>query len=159
MMRRLNRDQAQLFYSFSLEKIVPEDHLVRRIAAVLDLRGVHEMSSLRTIPPLVGHQPLPKARAKARITQNRDATLRPRLLFLSLLCLIPIANRPNLAYGYLIVGSGPTPGAGGREMIALPPKEQGVPSWPRFSSPAQRPISERSPAFERMWTVYTHCGR
>ena len=27
MMGRLNHDQAQLFYSFSLEKIVPEDHL------------------------------------------------------------------------------------------------------------------------------------
>src|SRR4029078_3514612 len=41
MMGRLNHDQAQLFYSFSLEKIVPEDHLVRTIAAVLDLRWVH----------------------------------------------------------------------------------------------------------------------
>ena len=42
MMGRLNHDQAQLFYSFSLEKIVPEDHLVRRIAAVHDLRWVHD---------------------------------------------------------------------------------------------------------------------
>jgi transposase len=42
MMGRLNHDQAQLFYSFSLEKIVPEDHLVRKIAAVLDLRWVHD---------------------------------------------------------------------------------------------------------------------
>jgi transposase len=42
MMGRLNHDQAQLFYSFSLERIVPEDDLVRKIAAVLDLRWVHD---------------------------------------------------------------------------------------------------------------------
>ena len=39
MMGRLNRDQGQLFYSFNLEEAVPGDHLVREIAAVLDLRG------------------------------------------------------------------------------------------------------------------------
>ena len=37
MMGRLNHDQGQLFYSFSLEEAVPDDHLVREIAAVLDL--------------------------------------------------------------------------------------------------------------------------
>ena len=36
-MGRLNHDQGQLFYSFSLEEGVPDDHLVREIAAVLDL--------------------------------------------------------------------------------------------------------------------------
>jgi len=41
MMGRLNRDQGQLFYSFSLEEAVPDDHLVRAIAAVLDLSWVH----------------------------------------------------------------------------------------------------------------------
>jgi hypothetical protein len=34
-------DQRQLFYSFSLEEAVPDDHLVRKIAAVLDLSWVH----------------------------------------------------------------------------------------------------------------------
>ena len=34
MMGRLNHDQGQLFYSFSLEEAVPDDHLVREIAAV-----------------------------------------------------------------------------------------------------------------------------
>ena len=34
MMGRLNREQAQFFYSFSLEEIVPDDHLVRKIATV-----------------------------------------------------------------------------------------------------------------------------
>jgi transposase len=40
MMGRLNHDQRQLFYSFNLEEAVPEDHLVRKIAAVLDLSWV-----------------------------------------------------------------------------------------------------------------------
>jgi hypothetical protein len=34
MMGRLNRDQKQLFYSFRLRDVVPDDHLVRAIAAV-----------------------------------------------------------------------------------------------------------------------------
>lgn len=41
MMGRLNHDQGQLFYSFCLEDAVPDDHLVRAIAAVLDLTWVH----------------------------------------------------------------------------------------------------------------------
>src|SRR5712675_858502 len=40
MMGRLNHDQGQLFYSFCLEEVVPDDHLVRKIAAVLDLSWV-----------------------------------------------------------------------------------------------------------------------
>jgi transposase len=40
MMGRLNHDQAQLFYSFCLEEFVPDDHLIREIAAVLDLSWV-----------------------------------------------------------------------------------------------------------------------
>src|ERR1700752_2488029 len=41
MMGRLNRNQGQLFYSFSLDDAVPDDHPVREIAAVLDLSWVH----------------------------------------------------------------------------------------------------------------------
>src|SRR5215475_8116362 len=41
MMGRLKREQEQLFYSFCLEEVVPDDHLVREIAAVLDLSWVH----------------------------------------------------------------------------------------------------------------------
>src|SRR5205823_6876624 len=41
MMGRLNHDQGQLFYSFHLDEAVPDDHLVREIAAVLDLSWVH----------------------------------------------------------------------------------------------------------------------
>jgi transposase len=41
MMGRHNRDQEQLFYSFCLDDLVPKDHLVRAIAAVLDLSWVH----------------------------------------------------------------------------------------------------------------------
>jgi transposase len=40
MMGQLNRDQGQLFYSFYLEEVVPDDHLVREIAAILDLEWV-----------------------------------------------------------------------------------------------------------------------
>src|SRR6516162_4287493 len=37
MMGRLNHDQEQLFYSFHLEEAVPQEHSIRKIAAVLDL--------------------------------------------------------------------------------------------------------------------------
>jgi transposase len=40
-MGRRIQDQAQLFYSFDLDAVVPDDHLVRKIAAVLDLSWVH----------------------------------------------------------------------------------------------------------------------
>jgi len=42
MMGRRNRDQGPLFYEFRLDEAVPEDHLVRKIGAVLDLSWVHE---------------------------------------------------------------------------------------------------------------------
>jgi transposase len=41
MMGRLNHDQGQFFYSFRLDKAVPNDHPVREVAAVLDLSWVH----------------------------------------------------------------------------------------------------------------------
>jgi transposase len=41
MMGRLKRNQGQLFYSFCLDEIVPNDHRVREIAGVLDLSWVH----------------------------------------------------------------------------------------------------------------------
>jgi len=40
MMGRVDHDQGQLFYSFCLEDAVPDDHLVRAIAAVLDLSWI-----------------------------------------------------------------------------------------------------------------------
>ena len=39
MMGRLKSDQGQLFYEFHLGDAVPEDHLVRKIEAALDLLG------------------------------------------------------------------------------------------------------------------------
>jgi len=36
MMGRQSRGQEQLFYQFSLDEVVPADHLVRRIDAVLE---------------------------------------------------------------------------------------------------------------------------
>ena len=41
MMGRLEQDQGQLFYSFCLEEVVPDDHQVRAIASVLDLSWVY----------------------------------------------------------------------------------------------------------------------
>jgi len=41
MMGRLDQDQGQLFYSFCLDEVVPGDHRVREIAAVLDLSWIH----------------------------------------------------------------------------------------------------------------------
>ena len=40
MMGRRKGEQGQLFYAFDLEAVVPDDHQVRRIAAVLDLSWV-----------------------------------------------------------------------------------------------------------------------
>jgi transposase len=37
MMGRLKSEQGQLFYQFHLEDAVPDDHVVRRIDAALDL--------------------------------------------------------------------------------------------------------------------------
>ena len=41
MMGRHNRDQGQLFYSFCLNGVVPDDHHAREIDGVLDLSWVH----------------------------------------------------------------------------------------------------------------------
>ncbi len=42
MMGRREQGQGQFFYDFDLERVIPDDHLVRRIYAVLDLSWVHE---------------------------------------------------------------------------------------------------------------------
>jgi transposase len=42
MMGRLTADQAQFFYAFHLDEVVPADHVVRRIDAVLDLGWIHK---------------------------------------------------------------------------------------------------------------------
>src|SRR5262245_66388647 len=41
MMGRQKGDQSQLVYAFHLDDVVPADHLVRQIDAVLDLSWVH----------------------------------------------------------------------------------------------------------------------
>jgi transposase len=52
MMGRLNHDQEQLFYSFRLEEAVPQDHLIRKIDAVVDLSWLH--SELAPFYPKMG---------------------------------------------------------------------------------------------------------
>ena len=49
------RDQEQLFYSFNLEEVVPDDHLVRAIAAFSICRGFGA-SWHRTILLLAGRR-------------------------------------------------------------------------------------------------------
>jgi len=51
-MGRHNHDQGQLFYSFNLEEAVPDDHVVRQVAAVLDLSWVY--SELAPFYPKIG---------------------------------------------------------------------------------------------------------
>ena len=52
MMGRMKNEQGQLFYSFCLDEVVPDDHLVRDIAAVLDLSWVH--AELAPYYPTIG---------------------------------------------------------------------------------------------------------
>jgi transposase len=52
MMGQLNHGQGEFFYSFRLDEAVPDDHLVRAIAAVLDLSWVH--SELAPFYPKIG---------------------------------------------------------------------------------------------------------
>ena len=52
MMGRLNHDQEQLFYSFHLEEAVPQEHSIRKIAAVLDLSWIR--SELAPFYPEMG---------------------------------------------------------------------------------------------------------
>ncbi len=42
MMGRGKSEQGQFFYEFNLDDVVPPDHLVRKIDAVLDLGWVHK---------------------------------------------------------------------------------------------------------------------
>jgi site-specific recombinase XerD len=42
MMGRRKGGQGQFFYAFDLDEVVPPDHLVRQIDAVLDLNWVHK---------------------------------------------------------------------------------------------------------------------
>src|SRR5271156_1319885 len=52
MMGQCKHEQEQLFYSFCLDEVVPDDHLVRAIAAVLDLSWVH--AELASYYPRIG---------------------------------------------------------------------------------------------------------
>jgi hypothetical protein len=54
MMGRLNTAQGQLFYSFCLADAVPNDHPVRKIAAVLDPKWVYPELARLITPGLGG---------------------------------------------------------------------------------------------------------
>src|SRR5438876_7589071 len=90
MMGRLNHDQGQLFYSFHLDEVVPDDHLVREIAAILDLSWVHR--ELAAYYPKMGRPSI-------------DPELRIRMLIVGYVFAIRSERRlgrevkVNLAYG------------------------------------------------------------
>ena len=50
MMGRREDGQGQFFYEFNLDEVVPPDHLVRRIDAVLDLGWVHKDTGALLLP-------------------------------------------------------------------------------------------------------------
>jgi hypothetical protein len=49
MMGRVKSDQGQLFYEFHLGDAVPEDHLVRKIDAALDLSWLRSELALQLL--------------------------------------------------------------------------------------------------------------
>ena len=53
MMGRQTRGQEQLFYEFSLDGVVPADHLVRRIEACCNEAYFKEGSELRNVKKIV----------------------------------------------------------------------------------------------------------
>ena len=50
MMGRRQESQVQFLYAFDLDKVIPADHLVRQIDAILDLSWVH-----RELGPYYSH--------------------------------------------------------------------------------------------------------
>ena len=80
MMGRLNRDQGQLFYCFNLEAVVPEDHLVRALASVLDLSWVHgELVGRPSIDPILMIRTLDPNRTCCRVLSDRRRWLNSSL--------------------------------------------------------------------------------
>ena len=69
MMGRLGHDQEQLFYEFQLDEVVPDDHLVREIAAVLDLSWVRAELAPHYSP--LGRPSIDPVRRRRRQALNR----------------------------------------------------------------------------------------
>jgi hypothetical protein len=68
-MGRQDRDQRQLFYEFSLDEMIPADHLLRR-------RGDGFFSSLKA-DPLSGKRIAPEATlAQMRLIASSNSTIR-----------------------------------------------------------------------------------
>ena len=72
MMGRREDGQGQFFYEFNLDAVVPPDHLVRRIDAVLDLGWVH-----KELAPSYSHTGRPSidpVPARARQPHRHEST-------------------------------------------------------------------------------------
>ena len=62
MMGRQTDDQGHLFYDFRLDEAVPDDHPVRKIAAVVDLSWVY--GELAPYYPTLGRPSIDPARVR-----------------------------------------------------------------------------------------------
>jgi hypothetical protein len=66
MMGRQDRDQGQLFYEFSLDEIIPTDHLLRRI----NLFAPAVLADL-SLPIFLDNRTFPLRGGKSRVGQER----------------------------------------------------------------------------------------
>jgi hypothetical protein len=81
-MGRLDHGQEQFFYSFRLDQVVPDDHLVREIAAVLDLTWTdpaHRCLLVATRPAC--RNPELESAAAHRVRYDPSASLENRRTF------------------------------------------------------------------------------
>jgi len=80
MMARQTRGQEQLFHEFSLDEVVPADHLVRRIDAVLNTSWVHQEREIyregQVITPIGGFAYSPPILAGRVENRTRQAIRR-----------------------------------------------------------------------------------
>jgi len=95
MMGRRNQDQGQLFYSFDLDAAVPADHLVREIAAVLDLTWVH--SELEPHYPVRPALDDPDAHRRLRVRHPLGTSASVSLSRRALLCRVGVVLRVRAA--------------------------------------------------------------
>jgi hypothetical protein len=100
MMGRRNQDQGQLFYSFDLDAAVPADHLVREIAAVLDLTWVHsELEPHYPVRPALGRSGTydPYAHRRLRVRHPLGTSASVSLSRRALLCRVGVVLRVRAA--------------------------------------------------------------
>ena len=91
MMGRRQESQVQFLYAFDLDKVIPADHLVRQIDAILDLSWVH-----RELGPYYSHTGCLSQLGSAplTVTHSRESAN------LSSSCLDGLASRTRFKRGF-----------------------------------------------------------